>query len=101
MALHHLEIFLGIQRRRALYPRMNGIGSDYVEPLRRGEYIVPGIIKNDLRPAITQYIVILPGEMARAGLRNQWFQLANENALHLRVCDKRPGGHSGAASHHQ
>ena len=48
MPLDELEIFLGVKRRGALHPGMNGIRRDDVERLGRREHIVTGVVVDHL-----------------------------------------------------
>ena len=62
-SLAHLKILLGVKRRRALHPRMNGVRRDDVELFPGGEDEIPRIVIDHVDAGIMDDIVVLLGEI--------------------------------------
>ena len=97
----NLKILFGVQRRGALDPRMNGVGSDDVELLFRRQDEVPGVVVDHLHPRVVHDVVIFLPEKWCDRPGNQRLEFADHDSLDTRIDNKRARGDAGAAADDQ
>src|SRR5437879_13581825 len=101
MRLAHFVIFHRVERSAALDPRIDRIGRDDVEFLFGGADEMPAIIEDYFGPWIMHDTVVLFLEHRGHKFRDQWLDVANDDAFDVGVYHKRASGHARSASYHR
>ncbi len=98
MRLDGLEIFLRVNRGRALDENVERIRRDDVVLVGGSEDVVAGIVINNLRFGVVQHVVILLREISRGSWRNHRFDFANCDFFDAGISGERSGGDTRAKS---
>ena len=99
--LGELVIFDGIQHGGSIHPRVDRIGCDDVELLLGRCDEMPRIVVDHLDARVVEDVVVRRREVLARGLRDEWLDLADDNALDFRMDDQRSRGHARTETDHE
>src|SRR5215469_10720997 len=99
--LHNFEELPGVQIRRALYPRVQWIDSDAIEPFLRGHQVMAAIIDADLDLGVAEDIKVGLAKVSGSGLRHQRFDFHYSFTLHSWIDGHGASRNSGATADHK